>query len=138
MATPVQQTTSSTEEDRTGSTEVQLGPADLSDGIGLLVLFDNIRGDSATAGAKGFDIVFVHGLRGTRCGTWSKNNICWPRHLLEKDLHDVRVVTWGYDANIANATRQASQDGIFGHAETLLGDLARLRKGTVCPATFHS
>ena len=108
------------------------------DGVGPLVLVDNICGDCAGASARGTDIVFVHGLRGARMKTWSKGLICWPRDLLGKDLNEVRVVTWGYDANIANPFSPASQESIFGHANTLLGDLARLREGIVCTAPSHT
>jgi hypothetical protein len=100
----------------------------LHDGIGPLVVFDNINNDDI-----GTDIVFVHGLRGSRINTWSKDNVFWPEKLLREDLQNVRVITWGYDAKIANAFRPASQDSLFGHSNTLLEDLARLRIKTVCP-----
>jgi hypothetical protein len=132
------QTTPSSQEDKINTTEVRPEVVNFSDGIGPLVLVDNICADSAGEEARGTDIVFVHGPRGTRLGTWSKNGICWPRDLLEKDLNDVRVVSWGYNANITNAFRAASQESIFAHAETLLGDLAQLRNETVCLATFHA
>lgn len=83
----------------------------------------------------GIDIVFVHGLRGHLLGTWSKNGVCWPRDLLKSDIRDapleVRSITWGYDASIANILKSASQESIFGNAETLLGDLSRLRRDKV-------
>ncbi|KAH6847170.1 hypothetical protein B0I37DRAFT_374407 [Chaetomium sp. MPI-CAGE-AT-0009] len=124
------------EEDRANSTEAQPEPASLRDrdGIGPLVVVNNIR-DTGT-GASGTDIVFVHGLRGTRVTSWSKNGIYWPEHLLGKDLTDVRVITWGYDATIANAFHAASKESIFGHADPLLDDLARLRVGITRPIVF--
>jgi hypothetical protein len=98
--------------------------------VGPDVLFD-----LATKDDGGVDIVFIHGLRGSSLGTWSKNAICWPRDLLKEDLKDAsleaRVITWGYDASVANVFTYASQESIFGHAETLLGDLSRLRVGKV-------
>ncbi|GAB1316550.1 hypothetical protein MFIFM68171_06760 [Madurella fahalii] len=45
-------------------------------------------------------------------------------------------MTWGYDANIAQLFRQSSQESIFGHAKTLLSDLARLRNGVTRPLVF--
>jgi hypothetical protein len=102
------------------------------DGItdGPHILFDTTRDDSS-----GVDLVFVHGLRGSALGTWSKDGVCWPRDLLQEDLNNAsvpaRVITWGYDANVANAFTYASQESIFGHAETLLGDLSRLQGGKV-------
>ena len=99
--------------------------------IGPLILFDEAgRNDSGT------DVVFVHGLRGHRLRTWSttKDNFCWPKELLPEDLKNSRVITWGYDASIAKFFQQASQESIFGHAGTLLDDLARLRHGIVSEA----
>ena len=97
--------------------------------------------DSTTADG-GVDIVFVHGLRGNRIGTWSKHNVFWPRDLLAKDINDAslkcRVITWGYDASIANVFMYASQESIFGHAETLLGDLSRSRVDKVFFIRFIS
>jgi hypothetical protein len=105
-------------------------------GLGPLVLFDNIGQGDAGAGALGTDVVFVHGLHGTRLGTWSKGNVCWPRDLLRYDLKDVRVIAWGYDASVANAFRPVIKESIFGHANTLLEELAQLRMGTVCSSFF--
>lgn len=99
---------------------------EISNRIGPKVLFD---------GAKelnlGVDVVFVHGLRGSSHGTWSKGDICWPRDLLREDMPNNRIITWGYDSNVANANTYASAESIYGHAETLLGDLCRIRQGIV-------
>jgi protein SERAC1 len=98
--------------------------------IGVEILFDLTTNDDG-----GIDIVFVHGLRGSAIGTWSKNGICWPRDLLKVDIKDAlleaRSITWGYDASMANVFTYASQESIFGHADALLGDLSRLRVGKV-------
>ena len=97
---------------------------------GTVVLFDSTTGDDS-----GVDIVFVHGLRGNSLLTWSKHDICWPRDLLKEDITEAslecRVVTWGYDSRVAHMLEYVSQESIFGHAETLLGDLSRLRSGKV-------
>ena len=50
------------------------------------------------------DLVFVHGLGGGSRSTWTKNNdssLYWPQEWLPKDsaFQDVRVHTFGYDAN---------------------------------------
>jgi len=97
------------------------------DGIGPLDFPDDCDGPSS-----GVDLVFVHGLRGSRLRTWSRGDIFWPRDLLSKDLKNIRVITWGYDASIAKAFSYASKESLFGHAGTLLNDLARLRRGIVC------
>ena len=98
-----------------------------SDGIGPLNVRDDCEGD-----ASGIDLIFVHGLRGSRLKTWSSGDVFWPRDLLKDDVKNARVITWGYDASVANAFAYASKESIFGHADTLLNDLARLRKGIVC------
>lgn len=77
------------------------------------------------------DIVFVHGLRGGCVTTWSKGEVCWPRDLLKEEIPDARVITWGYDSKVANLLTYASHESIFGHAERLLADLARLRRDSV-------
>ncbi|KAF8233511.1 hypothetical protein L208DRAFT_1266288, partial [Tricholoma matsutake] len=55
-------------------------------------------------------IVLVHGLRGHRTKTWTKDNVCWPRDLLSKEetLSHIRVLTFGYDANVISLTTPAS------------------------------
>jgi hypothetical protein len=100
-----------------------------SDGVGPLDFPDDCEGN-----ASGTDLVFVHGLRGSRLKTWSSGDVFWPRDLLKDDVKNARVITWGYDASVANAFTYASKESIFGHADTLLSDLARLRRGIVCPS----
>jgi hypothetical protein len=92
------------------------------DAVGMYVVNDGCIGVSA-----GYDIVFVHGLRGSRVSTFSVDGIFWLKALLAKDLGQDRILTWGYDADIANVSSFASQESIHGHAETLLDDLAGLR-----------
>ncbi|KAK8035531.1 LipA and NB-ARC domain-containing protein [Apiospora rasikravindrae] len=87
------------------------------------------------------DIWFVHGLRGDRENTWSKGmyyvpplsfsvksgDTCWPRHFLKDDIPNSRIFTWGYDSSVLNLTKSASHATIFGHAESLLGDISETR-----------
>ena len=107
-------------EDETGP------PADQhsSGNTGPLVLFPS---ETEEHGVK-FDIVFVHGLRGDRIATWTRDGVCWPRDLLREDLPGARVITWGYDSTVANLLKPASQESIYGHADTLLSDLSNLRR----------
>ncbi|CAG8958691.1 hypothetical protein HYFRA_00011533 [Hymenoscyphus fraxineus] len=74
------------------------------------------------------DIVFVHGLRGDPIATWSDGKVCWPRDFLRDDVPNTRIMTWGYDSNIASVTEFSSANSIFGHAENLLFDVARRRR----------
>ncbi len=53
--------------------------------------------------------------------------VCWPRDLLPKDLPHARIITWGYDADVARVVKQSSQASIFGHGQSFLRDIARLR-----------
>ena len=129
---------SSGSEDRVGSIGPQTEPASPGDGVGALILVNIISDDGAGSGSCGTDIVFVHGLRGRRVGTWSKDGICWPEHLLRNDLNDIRVIAWGYDASVANAFHATSKESIFGHADTLLEDLARLRVAIVSLFRVHT
>ncbi|KAH6679845.1 Alpha/Beta hydrolase protein [Plectosphaerella plurivora] len=80
----------------------------------------------------GPDIVFVHGLRGSRLGTWTASDpdkTCWPRDLLAQDIPNARIIAWGYDSSIANVFKPASHESLFNHGETLVSDLAHLRGG---------
>ncbi|KAH0563421.1 hypothetical protein GP486_002011 [Trichoglossum hirsutum] len=101
------------------------------DGVGPLDFPDDCEGNTS-----GTDLVFVHGLRGSRLKTWSSGDIFWPRSLLKDDVKNARVITWGYDASVANVFTYASKESIFGHADTLLSDLARLRRGITRPIVF--
>ncbi|KAI9774253.1 MAG: hypothetical protein M1840_004147, partial [Geoglossum simile] len=121
--------TSSIASDTVPSTSLSL------DQLGPRVLFHvTAEGDS------GVDIVFVHGLRGNSLRAWSKGVVCWPRDLLKIDIqdasYDTRIITWGYDSSAANVFSYASKGSIFGHAETLLEDLSRLRAGKARPVIF--
>ncbi|KAI1458489.1 hypothetical protein F4805DRAFT_140939 [Annulohypoxylon moriforme] len=103
----------------------------LDNGLGALEFPNDCQGPG-----NGVDVVFVHGLRGSRIKTWSKGDKFWPRDFLKDDLKNARIITWGYDANIANAVSYASKESLFGHANTLLNDLARLRRGITRPIIF--
>lgn len=50
--------------------------------------------------------------------------------LLPSDLPDARITTHGYDADVAHFFAKASRSRIGDHANTLLGDLARMRERT--------
>ena len=68
------------------------------DGLGLDVLYPGppSRGSSANTSSDRdviVDIVFVHGLGGSRYGTWKKNGVLWPKSLLSKDFPRARILT---------------------------------------------
>lgn len=39
------------------------------------------------------DVVFVHGLGGSSLGTWTKDGVGWPRHLLKERIPNARIMT---------------------------------------------
>lgn len=63
---------------------------------GLEVLYE-----PKTAPAVPVQIVFVHGLNGSKRGTWTHSNKqFWPEWLqIEKGLEDVRILTFGYNSS---------------------------------------
>ncbi|OAX78989.1 hypothetical protein ACJ72_06697 [Emergomyces africanus] len=73
------------------------------------------------------DIVFVHGLNGTSYNTWAtkKPEVFWPGDLLPRTLksQNVRILTYGYDANVASFARGTSKERLHNHAEHLAAQL---------------
>lgn len=80
------------------------------------------------------DICFVHGLTGNRDNTWtaSKQSTPWPATLLPPKLPYARLLAWGYDAYVVQAS-VASENRLSDHAANLLIDLTNDR--TSCDAT---
>jgi pimeloyl-ACP methyl ester carboxylesterase len=77
-------------------------------------------------------IVFVHGLTGNRHNTWTarKDGVFWPKDLLACDLPNTRIMTYGYDADIAHFWSMASQNRIYEHAGNLVNAIAQVRERT--------
>ncbi|EAQ83088.1 hypothetical protein CHGG_10906 [Chaetomium globosum CBS 148.51] len=76
------------------------------------------------------DIVFVHGLTGDREKTWTASGAFepWPKALLPSELPTARVLTFGYDAYVADWQSMVSQSRIGDHAWNLLRSLASYRE----------
>jgi protein SERAC1 len=74
--------------------------------------------------------VFVHGLCGHRRDTWTKDDVCWPEKLLSKEqtLSHVRILTFGYDANVVNSAGHTSLNSLFEHSINLLNELSMERR----------
>jgi hypothetical protein len=102
-----------------------------NDSLGIKILYNPPRAN--------LDVVFVHGLTGSAYSTWlhKGNGTHWPRDLIKDDIKDARVMTFGYDADVARFWHQTAQDGISGYANDLLGKLARKRQGVVCTMLFR-
>lgn len=77
------------------------------------------------------DIVFIHGLNGHPYNTWASEDrrVFWPSDFLPDILgsKSVRILTYGYDANVHAFTDGVSNDRIHNHAETLASKLAANR-----------
>ncbi|KAL8644302.1 MAG: hypothetical protein Q9226_007835, partial [Calogaya cf. arnoldii] len=57
----------------------------------------------------------------------AQTTVLWPRDLLPNLVHDARIFTWGYDADI-DGLGSASQSTIHQHAGSLLSDIADQRE----------
>jgi pimeloyl-ACP methyl ester carboxylesterase len=75
-------------------------------------------------------IVFVHGLTGDREATWTARGATepWPKTLLPTMLPTARVLTFGYDAYVADWRGVVSQSLIANHAWNLLTSLSSYRE----------
>ena len=73
----------------------------------------------------------VHGLNGHPYNTWATAtpDVFWPTDLLPQALEEeqVRILTYGYDANVSAFTDGTSKDKIHNHAEHLAAQLAANR-----------
>ena len=87
----------------------------------------NIANDSSSS------IVFVHGLTGDRERTWTADGASepWPKSLLPSKIPNARVLTFGYDAYVADWRGVVSENRIANHAWNLLTSLARHRDDDV-------
>lgn len=74
-------------------------------------------------------VVFVHGLTGDREKTWTAHNESepWPQTLLPSRLPTARVLTFGYDASVADWKGMVSQSRIANYTGNLLSSLAAYR-----------
>ncbi|KAL8982254.1 MAG: hypothetical protein Q9205_003183 [Flavoplaca limonia] len=77
------------------------------------------------------DICFVHGLNGGNVSTWKKGEVFWPYNLLAKNLPEARIISWGYDADVAHFLSPTSANRVKDHAKGLSNDLRGLRGSPV-------
>ncbi|KAI1111602.1 hypothetical protein F5Y14DRAFT_424600 [Nemania sp. NC0429] len=96
-----------------------------ADGKGPCILHDGVQN-----GEEGIDIVFVHGLFGSRLGSYTKGGVCWIRDLLGQDLPNCRIISWGWSSTLSTG------DAFAGQSEILLADISRVRSGTRRPIIF--
>ena len=93
--------------------------------MGLKVLYP--EPDQASHETLTVDIVAVHGLNGDPTNTWTdaKTKAFWLEDFLHRDVKGARIMTFGYNADIAFGNTTAS---IKDHAMDLLGCLVDERE----------
>ncbi|KAH8746855.1 hypothetical protein F5882DRAFT_370912, partial [Hyaloscypha sp. PMI_1271] len=76
------------------------------------------------------DIIFVHGLIEDREKTWTAKNAAapWPKFLLPLKVPNARILTFGYDASVADWKDIMSRNRIENHSTNLLNNVATFRK----------
>jgi hypothetical protein len=76
-------------------------------------------------------IVFVHGLRGGRESTWTKDGVVWPKEVLSKDVPKSRILSFGYDSGVVHSdTAEVTQGSLSDDARQLCNLLDDARKQT--------
>lgn len=72
-------------------------------------------------------MVAIHGLNGDAERTWTHRDsgVLWLRDLLPEEIPAIRVLTYGYDARIANFT---SQQHLRSISIKLISELVDLRR----------
>jgi hypothetical protein len=75
-------------------------------------------------------IIFIHGLTGDREKTWKAKAATspWPKTLLPSKVPNARVLTFGYDAYVADLRGMVSKNRIGNHAMNLLAAIATYRE----------
>jgi hypothetical protein len=86
-----------------------------------------------TAPANPVQIIFVHGLNGSKRGTWTHSNKhFWPKWLHEeKGLEEVRIATFGYNSS-TNVLKPNTNLSIPTFANQLLRFLTNLNYPVRC------
>jgi hypothetical protein len=70
-------------------------------------------------------------LTGNRETTWTyRDSIFWPQDLLPKESPNVRIMTFGYDADIVGALKTVGSNTLRDHGKSLANDLAMRRVRT--------
>jgi len=81
-----------------------------------LAIFQRLQSPTA-------DLIFIHGLNGHRCATWTNRSGKFWLPWLGNYLPDVRLWTYGYNADIHSSSR----DALDIHATQFLTELLHCR-----------
>ncbi|KAI0506067.1 hypothetical protein F5B22DRAFT_651114 [Xylaria bambusicola] len=78
------------------------------------------------------DIVFLHGLNGRADKTFvhGRSGTYWPADLLPNDIPNARILSFGYDADVATFFGPVGQNTLQGHASNLVNALGNDNSGT--------
>ncbi|KAF2798736.1 hypothetical protein K505DRAFT_405002 [Melanomma pulvis-pyrius CBS 109.77] len=76
------------------------------------------------------DIIFIHGVTGDREKTWKTKSATnpWPQTLLPSRVPHARILTFGYDAYVADWRGMVSKNRIGNHSMNLLTAVATYRE----------
>lgn len=76
------------------------------------------------------DIIFIHGLTGNREETWRADGESspWPQTLLPSKVANARILTFGYDAHVADWRGMVSKNRIGNHSMNLVTSIATHRE----------
>ena len=80
-----------------------------------------------------FSICLIHGLAGNSKETWtfrspkSRKAVFWPRDLLPKQIPRARILTYGYETDVASS-HYLTQRTLYGHAKDLICELVSFRE----------
>ena len=99
-------------------------------------------GDTVTVGTRGLrilkppddqthdvvDIIFIHGLNGDSERTWKHTKgVYWPIDLLPKDIPNARILSYGYNADVAKLFGNVGHGTLRDHAATFVTELGSFR-----------
>lgn len=72
----------------------------------------------------------MHGFGGQCTGTWTSEDVCWPRDFLRPRLKHARIAFFGYDADLSKfLPRSNDSDSVSEYASELLRHLKEWRAG---------
>jgi len=77
------------------------------------------------------DVIFIHGLTGDSLRTWrhQPSGVYWPTDLLPQNFPEARILSFGYDTDVAKLLAGAVGQGTLrNHATALVCEYAAIRQ----------